>query len=45
MDLKELLHGDLAGLIQTVGLLGVWTIVFVESGLLIGVYYGLLQKE
>jgi membrane-associated protein len=38
MDLKELLHGDLAGLIQTVGLLGVWTIVFVESGLLIGFF-------
>lgn len=38
MDLKNLLHGDLAGIIQTVGLLGVYTIVFVESGLLIGFF-------
>lgn len=38
MDLKSLLHGDLAALIQTVGLLGVYTIVFVESGLLIGFF-------
>ncbi len=38
MDLKELLHGDLAGIIETVGLLGVWAIVFVESGLLIGFF-------
>lgn len=38
MDLKDLLHGDLAALIQTVGLLGVYTIVFVESGLLIGFF-------
>ncbi len=38
MDLKELLHGDLAGIIQTIGLLGVYTIVFVESGLLIGFF-------
>jgi membrane-associated protein len=38
MDFKELLHGDLAGVIQTVGLLGVYAIVFVESGLLIGFF-------
>lgn len=37
-DFKELLHGDLAGVIQAIGLIGVYTIVFVESGLLIGFF-------
>ncbi len=38
MDFNSLLHGDLKGLIQTVGYLGVFTIVFVESGLLVGFF-------
>lgn len=37
-DIKELLHGDLAHIIQTIGYIGVFTIVFVESGLLIGFF-------
>ena len=37
-ELQSLLHGDLRGLIQTVGYLGVFAIVFVESGLLIGFF-------
>ncbi len=37
-DFKELLHGDLAGVIQAIGLFGVYAIVFVESGLLIGFF-------
>lgn len=37
-DIKELLHGDLESLIQTIGLIGIFTIVFVESGLLIGFF-------
>lgn len=37
-DFKELLHGDLAGVIQAIGLLGVYAIVFIESGLLIGFF-------
>ena len=38
MDFAELLHGDLKGLIETIGLIGVYTIVFIESGLLIGFF-------
>jgi len=33
------MHFDLASLIQTVGYLGVFTIVFLESGLLIGFFF------
>lgn len=35
-DPIELLHGDLKGIIETIGYIGVFTIVFIESGLLIG---------
>lgn len=38
MDLNSLLHGDLRSLIQTIGYLGVFGIVFVESGLLVGFF-------
>jgi len=38
MDLQNLLHGDLKALIQSIGYIGVFTIVFVESGLLIGFF-------
>ena len=31
-------HGDLPHLIQSLGYLGVWAIVFAESGLLIGFF-------
>lgn len=37
-ELGDLLHGDLAGIIQTIGYIGVFTIVFVESGLLLGFF-------
>lgn len=39
MDLTALLHGDLKGLIQAVGYIGVFGIVFLESGLLIGFFF------
>lgn len=39
MDLSSLLHGDLKSLIETVGYLGVFTIVFLESGMLIGFFF------
>lgn len=38
MDLQSILHGDLEKLIQAIGLLGVFGIVFAESGLLIGFF-------
>ncbi len=38
MDLSQLLHGDLKGLIETAGYVGVFTIVFIESGLLVGFF-------
>lgn len=39
MDFGELLHGDLAGIIQAVGLLGLFLIVFLESGMLVGFFF------
>lgn len=38
MDFSLLLHGDLKSLIQAIGYLGVITIVFAESGMLIGFF-------
>lgn len=38
MDFAHLLHGDLKTLIETIGYIGVYTIIFVESGLLIGFF-------
>lgn len=38
MDINALLHGDLEGVIRTIGYIGVFAIVFVESGLLIGFF-------
>lgn len=37
-DLSALLHGDLKSFIETAGYIGIFTIVFVESGLLIGFF-------
>lgn len=37
-DISQLLHGDLKALVQTIGYIGVFGIVFVESGLLIGFF-------
>ena len=34
----DLLHGDLKSLVETIGYIGVFTIVFIESGLLIGFF-------
>ena len=34
----DLLHGDLKSLIETIGYIGVYSIVFIESGLLIGFF-------
>jgi len=38
LDLSALLHGDLKNLIETVSYIGVFGIVFVESGLLVGFF-------
>ncbi len=38
IDLSQLLHGDLQGVIEAIGLIGVYLIVFIESGLLIGFF-------
>jgi membrane-associated protein len=38
-ELGNLLHGDLKGLIQTIGYFGVFTLVFLESGMLIGFFF------
>lgn len=37
-DFTDLLHGDLRSVIETIGYIGVFTIVFIESGLLIGFF-------
>lgn len=37
-ELSDLLHGDLRSVIEAIGYIGVFTIVFVESGLLIGFF-------
>lgn len=37
-EIGDLLHGDLKALIEGIGYIGVFTIVFVESGLLIGFF-------
>lgn len=37
-DLSNLLHGDLKSVIEGIGYIGVFTIVFIESGLLIGFF-------
>lgn len=39
MDLNSLLHPDLKLLIQTIGLLGVFVMVFLESGMLVGFFF------
>ena len=39
MDLNSLLHGDLKALIETIGLIGVFILVFLESGMLIGFFF------
>lgn len=37
-DIQNLLHGDLKSVIEAIGYFGVFTIVFVESGLLVGFF-------
>jgi membrane-associated protein len=37
-ELGNLLHGDLKGLIQAIGYIGVFTLVFLESGMLVGFF-------
>lgn len=39
MELGSLLHGDLKSLIQTVGYIGVFTIIFLESGMMVGFFF------
>ncbi len=39
MDLSSLLHGDLKALIETIGYIGVFSIVFLESGMLVGFFF------
>lgn len=38
-ELSSLLHGDLKGLIEAIGYIGVFSIIFVESGLLVGFFF------
>lgn len=38
-DLGNLLHGDLKGLIQTIGYFGIFAMIFLESGMLIGFFF------
>ncbi len=38
-DLSMLLHGDLKALIEAIGYIGVFTMVFLESGLLVGFFF------
>lgn len=37
-DLSSLLHGDLKAIIENIGYLGIFSIVFIESGLLVGFF-------
>ncbi len=37
-DFSALLHGDLKSFIETAGYIGIFTIVFIESGLLVGFF-------
>ncbi len=39
MDLSSLLHGDLKTIIETIGYIGVFSIVFLESGMLVGFFF------
>ena len=43
--MEELIHFDLEEFIRTVGYIGVFAIIFAESGLLIGFFYGLVEKQ
>lgn len=38
-ELSALLHGDLRGVIEAIGLIGIFTIVFLESGMMIGFFF------
>jgi membrane-associated protein len=38
-DLANLLHGDLRSVIEAVGLIGIYAIVFLESGMMIGFFF------
>lgn len=38
-DVSQLLHGDLRSVIEAVGLIGIFAIVFLESGLMIGFFF------
>lgn len=37
-EIADLLHGDLKAVIEAIGYIGVFTIVFIESGLLVGFF-------
>lgn len=39
MDLQSLLHGDLKSIVETIGYIGVFSIVFLESGMLVGFFF------
>lgn len=39
MELSSLLHGDLKALIEAIGYIGVFSIVFLESGMLVGFFF------
>ncbi|EKD91356.1 MAG: hypothetical protein ACD_30C00018G0004 [uncultured bacterium] len=39
MELSSILHGDLKSIVETIGYIGVFSIVFLESGMLIGFFF------
>lgn len=38
-ELSDLLHGDLRSVIEAVGLVGIYAIIFLESGMMIGFFF------
>lgn len=38
-EIGDLLHGDLRAVIEAIGLIGIWAIVFLESGMMIGFFF------
>lgn len=38
-NITDLLHGDLRSTIEAIGLIGIWAIVFLESGMMVGFFF------
>lgn len=39
LQLQELIHGDLRSVIEAIGLIGIFAIVFLESGMMVGFFF------